>query len=160
MGSVLRERFATEFRPRFFELGGETESDITADAFVGLNPFANVVYGGLGLGGSFACVAQFACFGRERLKERDLVFEDFWSASWAVAWADGFGVQLLSGLECFDPLLNIAVARVVVSAVHAGISGEEDALVREPCEPVSMGVRDSEVEEFNADVSVIEYHVF
>ena len=76
-----------------------------------------------------------------------------------MAWADDFWAELLRRLEGLDPFADVAVAGVVVSAVHAGVSGEQDAFVREPRETVAVGVRDAEVEQFDAHLAVIEHHV-
>lgn len=77
----------------------------------------------------------------------------------AVAGTDFFDRQLLSFGHDANPTRCIAIAGVIESTIHAGIAGEQDAVLGQPGERVARRMSVTEVEQLHALIAVIENHL-
>src|SRR5262249_2629220 len=79
------------------------------------------------------------------LEEVLLVLEHVGVASGAVPGTDDAGAELARGVQRRYPLFDVSIANEVIRACYAGVAGEQDSLVGQPCERVAMGMSDTEM---------------
>ena len=90
------------------------------------------------------------------MKEGLLIAQQRLFTARSVSGTDRRRAELPRALQRRNPLLDVTIADVVVGTIDADIAREEDPLLRKPCDCVSVSVRDSEVNQLNAMLSVVE----
>src|SRR5262245_53351388 len=77
-------------------------------------------------------IDQLAYFFSQRAEIFLLIVEHGFSPAGAVPGTDDLRAELLGRFERGDPFFDVAVADEIVRAVHAGVAGEQNLLLRDP----------------------------
>src|SRR4029450_7602189 len=87
-----------------------------------------------------------------------LALEDASVAQWSVAWRHDRRAERLGFGQRFDPRRAVPVRHVVERPVDGRVAGEEDALLREPGEAITVRMPDTEVAKLDVMAAVVEDH--
>ncbi len=76
----------------------------------------------------------------------------------SVPRTNNLGLHGLDRFQRLNPLPGMTIAHVVVRAIDTGIPRKQDAFLRELCKAVSMGMGDSEMNQFDALLAIVKNH--
>src|SRR6266542_1124777 len=155
LGAPVGEGLPGELVVDLRHLGSKRVPDVPRDARVCGKLGAQLLHRRLHLGRALPLAGRF--HGPVHLLEESLlILEDRGGAERAVARTHRLRPQLARAVQGVDPVADLPIPNVVVGTVHAGVSREQDLLLRQPGEAVAVGVGGAEVAQLHPVDSVVE----